>query len=30
MIEHLLGNASDLYCHGIARIEQMGPNRQLA
>ena len=29
MTDHLADNAVDVYCHGIARIESMGPNRRI-
>jgi hypothetical protein len=27
--DHLIDQAPDLYCHGIARIDNLGPNRRL-
>jgi len=27
--DHLLDQAQDVYCHGIARIDTLGPNRRL-
>jgi hypothetical protein len=27
--DHLLDQACDMYCHGIARIDTLGPNRRL-
>jgi hypothetical protein len=27
--DHLIDQACDMYCHGIARIENLGPNRRL-
>jgi hypothetical protein len=29
MSDHLIDQACDMYCHGIARIETLGPNRRL-
>jgi len=29
MTDHLLDKACDLYCHGIARIDTLGPSRRL-
>ena len=29
MADLLLDNAVDVYCHGIARIETLGPNRRV-
>jgi hypothetical protein len=29
MADHLVDNACELYCHGIARIETLGPCRRL-
>jgi hypothetical protein len=26
---HLIDQAHDLYCHGIARIDTLGPNRRI-
>jgi hypothetical protein len=27
--DHLLDNGSDIYCHRLARIDHLGPNRRL-
>jgi hypothetical protein len=27
--KHLIDQACDMYCHGIARIDTLGPNRRL-
>jgi hypothetical protein len=27
--ERLIDRGSDVYCHGIARVDQLGPNRRL-
>lgn len=27
--DRLIDNACDMYCHGIARIDTLGPNRRL-
>jgi hypothetical protein len=29
MTEHLLDQATDVYCHKLARIDHLGPNRRL-
>ncbi|MCK1517261.1 hypothetical protein IVB22_33115 [Bradyrhizobium sp. 190] len=29
MTEHLIDQATDVYCHKLARIDQLGPNRRL-
>ena len=29
MADHLMDQACDMYCHGIARIDVLGPNRRL-
>jgi hypothetical protein len=29
MTEHLLDQAADVYCHRLARIDVLGPNRRL-
>jgi hypothetical protein len=29
MSDHLIDNACDMYCHGIARIETLGPVRRI-
>ena len=29
MTDHLADNAVDVYCHGIARIDALGPNRRI-
>jgi hypothetical protein len=29
MTDHLLDQATDVYCHKLARIDQLGPNRRL-
>jgi hypothetical protein len=26
---YLIDQASDLYCHGVARVETLGPNRRI-
>lgn len=29
MTEHLIDQAQDVYCHKLARIDHLGPNRRL-
>lgn len=29
MADFLIDNACDMYCHGVARIETLGPNRRV-